>query len=305
MTAPTLSRSSAPRGFSLAPREELQNDLARCREIVERSGSSFHYAFYLLPRAQRDALCAVYAFCRSADDIADDAGVKDPEKRLEAWRREVERAHGGRPVHSIGRALSWAIDSFALPLEPFIELIDGVEGDLKAGSYETAEDLEKYCYRVASTVGLLCVRIFGAKRGRADRYAVELGKAFQLTNILRDLGEDAARGRIYLPLEDLREAGCSPEALSARKESHEVDRLIAMEVARARHLYSQAKAALPEDPILARDLAPAEAMHRIYADLLERVAMAGSKVLVERIAVPAPRRAWLAASAWRRGAHRA
>ncbi len=299
MTAPGLARLAHE--YSLAPHEALHDDLAHCRSIVRSSGSSFHYAFYLLPRPERDALCAVYAFCRAADDIADAAGVTAPGERLDAWRREVDRAYGGRPVHTIGRALCWAIDSFALPREPFDDLIDGVQGDLTTSRYQTAADLERYCYRVASTVGLLCVRIFGAAKGVADRYAVDLGKAFQLTNILRDLGEDAARGRIYLPMEDLERVGCREEVLLAREQTPAVRRLIDLEVARARWWYAQAEVALSEDAVLARRLAPAGAMHRIYESLLDRVAAAGTRVLAERIRVPAPSRAWLAARAWRRG----
>lgn len=300
MSAPSLA--PAAHGFSIAARQTLEGDLARCRAVVRSSGSSFHYAFHLLPRDKRDALCAVYAFCRAADDIADAAGVKNPADRLEAWRREVERAYGGRPVHAIGRALSWAIDSFALPREPFFDLIDGVAADLTTSRYKTAAELEQYCYRVASTVGLLCVRIFGAGRGVADDYAVELGKAFQITNIVRDVGEDAARGRIYLPLEDLERVGCAPEALLEARATPAVGRLVSLEVARARWLYARARAALPDDPLLRRELAPAEAMHRIYESLLDRIEAAGADVVEKRARVPSATRAWLAARAWVGGA---
>ncbi len=300
MTAPSLA--PAAHDFSLAPRQSLHDDLARCRAIVQSSGSSFHYAFYLLPRAKRDALCAVYAFCRAADDIADAAGVSAPADRLDAWRREVECAHAGRPVHSIGRALCWAIDSFALPREPFLELIDGVATDLTTDRYQGAKELEAYCYKVASTVGLLCVRIFGAGRGVADEYARSLGKAFQLTNILRDIGEDAERGRIYLPLEDLELVGCREATLLERRPLPEVGRLVALESARARWHYARARAALPDDAALARDLAPAEAMHQIYASLLARVEAAGAHVVESRVRVPAASRALLAARAWVGGA---
>ncbi len=296
MTAPSLAGES--HGFSLAAHQSLEDDLAHCRQIVQGSGSSFYYAFNLLPRAERDALCAVYAFCRAADDIADAAGVSAPADRLDAWRREVERAYRGRPVHTIGRALSWAIDSFALPQEPFADLIDGVASDLTRDRYETTQELEEYCYRVASTVGLLCVRIFGATRNAADEYAVSLGKALQITNILRDIGEDAERGRIYLPLEDLAVAGCTPEMLLERRATPEVGRLVALEVARARGHYARARATLPSDPALRRNLAPAEAMHRIYASLLDRVETLGPRVMEERASVPSPHRAWLAARSW-------
>ncbi|MEO2169509.1 MAG: squalene/phytoene synthase family protein [bacterium] len=137
--------SSAEAGFSRRGTLALESDLGVCREVLQQSQSSFRFAFFLLPRAERDALSAVYAFCRAADDIADDAGAKSPQDRLDAWRREIDRAFAGRPAHAIGRALAWAVDSFALPRQPFDDLIDGVVTDLSVSRYETAEALEQYC----------------------------------------------------------------------------------------------------------------------------------------------------------------
>lgn len=278
--------------------EQLEADLAVCRDVLRRSQSSFRFAFLLLPRAERDALSAVYAFCRAADDIADEAGATGSRDRLDAWRREVDRAFEGQPAHAIGRALSWAVASFALPRQPFDDLIDGVVTDLTVDRYETFEDLELYCYRVASTVGLLCVRIFGAPMGKADPYAIALGKAFQITNILRDIGEDAERGRIYLPLADLREQGCTEESILQRRRTPELDALIRMEVARAREFYQLAESLAPRDPVVRRALKPAEAMRSVYEALLDRVAAAESGVLEREVRISKPGRAWRAARTW-------
>jgi len=278
--------------------DQLEADLAVCRDVLRRSQSSFRFAFLLLPRAERDALSAVYAFCRAADDIADEAGATSSRERLDAWRREVDRAFNGQPAHAIGRALGWAVASFALPREPFDDLIDGVVTDLTVDRYETSEDLERYCYQVASTVGLLCVRIFGVPLGQADPYAIALGKAFQITNILRDIGEDAQRGRIYLPLEDLREHGCTEESILSRQRTPELDAVIQMEVARAREFYALAASLSSEDPKIRRALKPAEAMRAVYVALLDRVAAAGSGVLDREVRVSKPGRAWRAARTW-------
>jgi phytoene synthase len=284
--------------FSTAAARALEADLEHCRWLTRRSRSSFYYAFYLLERDRRDALCAVYAFCRAADDIADVADAVTHAERLSAWRDELDRVFRGVPRHPIGRALAWAADSFALERQPFDDLIDGVTQDLSVVRYRTAAELERYCYQVASTVGLICIRIFGVRGRVADRYATDLGIAFQLTNILRDIAEDARRGRIYLPLEDLDLVGCSEETVLARRPTPELARLIALECARAEWLYARAAAAIPASVAAHAALAPAEAMHRIYRALLERVRAAGVGVLSVRPRVAAAERAWLAASAW-------
>lgn len=281
-----------------AGREQLDADLEVCREVLRQSQSSFRFAFFLLPRDERDALSAVYAFCRAADDIADEAGATSPGERLDAWRREIDRAFEGRPAHAIGRALGWAIDTFALPRAPFDDLIDGVVTDLTVDRYQAPAELEEYCYRVASTVGLLCVRIFGLPAGVADDYAIELGKAFQITNILRDIGEDAGRGRIYLPLEDLALVGCTEESILEGRQTPELGRLVELEVARARWLYARAEALRPADDEMLRRLKPAEAMRAVYVALLERVALAGGAVIHQPVRVSKVGRAWRAAWTW-------
>ena len=196
-------------GSSRAAREgrlsaEVLDAYAQCARVTRQSGSSFASAFWMLPRAKRRAVHAIYAFCRLADDIADDPAVGGDRTRLLArWRAELESAYRGKSAHPVGIALADAIQRFQLPEREFADLLRGVESDLRDEVMETWEDLERYCYRVASTVGLLVVRVLGYRNPRSLEYARSLGIAVQLTNVLRDVGEDAAAGRIYLAREDL------------------------------------------------------------------------------------------------------
>ena len=242
---------------------------AHCRGITRRSRSNFAYAFFLLDAERRAVLEAVYAFCRFVDDVADEAGRQDPAGLLGRWRTELDAVYDGRPTHPIGVALADAVHRFPLARRHFHELIDGVEQDLHAARYETFADLEQYCYRVASAVGLLCIEIFGYRQASARTYARELGIACQLTNILRDVTEDAQRGRIYLPLADLRSYDVTEAELLAGRWSPRVAALMAFECGRARSFYLRAQGALaPED---GASLAVAEAMRAIYSRLLDRI----------------------------------
>ena len=189
------------------PSATLLLDYDRCAEVTRRASSNFYYAFMLLPAERRRALYAVYAFCRFVDDIADDESVAEPAELLRRWRDELERAYGGNPARAVSRALADASRRFNIPRRHFEEVIAGVEMDLARKRYETFQELRLYCYRVASAVGLICIEIFGYTNPAACQYAERLGIAFQLTNIIRDVSEDAARGRIYLPLEDLARFG--------------------------------------------------------------------------------------------------
>ena len=223
----------------------LREDYARCASITRRSSSNFYYAFMLLPAERRQALYSVYAFCRFVDDIADDAvgdeaGGK-PAKLLARWREELERVFNGSPTHAISRALAYNVRRFAIPRRYFEEIIDGVEMDLGRTRYATFEELRLYCYRVASAVGLVCIEIFGYRNPRTREYAENLGIAFQLTNIIRDLSEDAARGRIYLPLEDLARFDVSEDEILRGADTLELRRLLEHEVERARSFYAQAE----------------------------------------------------------------
>ena len=166
--------------------------------------TSFYYSFLVLPAAKREAIIAVWDFCRAVDDAVDEPGAADPRASLEGWRAEIGRCFGGIPQTAQGRNLQPFIDRFSLPRRPFEDLVDGVEMDLRNARYETFEALYEYCWRVASTVGLICVEIFGYTRPESRDYAVNLGIALQLTNIIRDVRVDLERGRVYLPAEDLR-----------------------------------------------------------------------------------------------------
>ncbi len=281
------------------PEPPVRAAYAYCAAVTHRSGSSFGMAFRLLSPERRAALYAVYAFCRFVDDVADDATARDPGALLAQWRAELDGVYAGAPVHPIGVALADAVRRFRLDRRHFADLIEGVESDLVRRRYETVEELAEYCYRVASTVGLLCVEIFGYARPSARDYARDLGMAFQLTNILRDVREDAERGRIYLPLEDLRRFDVSEEELLAGRWSPRVGALLAFECGRARAHYLRAQGALaPEDRAA---LAPAEAMRRIYARLLDHIEQRQFDVFGPRITLAAHEKVALALRAWGRG----
>jgi 15-cis-phytoene synthase len=274
----------------------LAQDYARCAEITRRSSSNFYYAFMLLGAERRRALYAVYAFCRFVDDIADDTGVKDASAMLALWRKELQNVYAGSPTRPISRALAEAVRRFPIPRRHFEEVIDGVEMDLSRTRYATFGELELYCHRVASAVGLICIEIFGYAKGSAHIYAERLGLAFQLTNIIRDVSEDAARGRIYLPLEDLRRFEVTEDEILRRVYSPRFLALMEFEADRARSFYREAAGALaPEDRA---SLLAAEGMRLIYAALLDRIACANFRVLDQRISLSAPRKLYLVGRAW-------
>jgi len=253
-----------------------------CEALTRRAASNFYWGFRLLPPERRRALSAVYAFCRSADDIADEPGMAaDPRRLLDAWRDELERVHAGRPRRPIGVALADAVHRFGIPREHFDAIVAGVEMDLSRDRYERWEgDLERYCYAVASAVGLIAIEIFGYRNPSARDYAVQLGLAFQLTNILRDVGEDAARGRVYLPREDLERFGCT--ATSAGFEGP-IELVIAFEAERG---LGRLRAGLELVPLIDRRCGSCVlAMAGKYRRLLERFAAEPSLVLRGRLSL--------------------
>lgn len=283
---------------SVRSERQLREAYDYCREVTRRSSSNFYYAFRLLSPRRRSALYAVYAFCRFVDDIADDAGRREAGRLLTCWRGELERVFTGTPTHPIGRALADTVRQFPLERRHFADLIRGVEMDLTQRRYESFERLYEYCYRVAATVGLLCVDIFGHSNPSARDYAVDLGIAFQLTNILRDVHEDARRGRVYLPLDDLDRFDCTPDELLVGRYSPRVAALMAFECGRARAYYLRARGALaPEDRA---SLAAAEAMRLIYQRLLDRIEARQFDVFGKRVTLPRYRKVTLALCAWGR-----
>ena len=268
--------------------------------------TNFYYSFLVLPAEKREAIGIVWDFCRAVDDAVDEAGVADAGREVERWRTEVAAVFGeGTPATPQGRALMPLVSRFNLPRSAFNALVEGVAMDVGSRRYETFEDLYEYCIRVASAVGLMCLEIFGYEDPRARDYAVELGVALQLTNILRDVPEDLARGRVYIPQEDLRRFGCTEADLAAEAaqrgngvRSNAVRALLRHQGERARAYYARAAAALPRND--ARRLAAAEIMGAIYRGILTRIERADYDVFTKVIRIPRPRRALIAALTWLR-----
>ncbi len=284
-----------------APTRAALAAYAHCRAITLRSGSSFAAAFWMFPREQRHAVHAIYAFCRFADDLADDPNVRGNRAwLLERWRAELGAAYAGESGHPIGIALADAVRRFDLPREIFEELLRGVESDLERAPLETFEDVTRYCFRVASTVGILLVRLLGHESPRALAYAEAMGIAVQLTNILRDVGEDAASGRIYLAREDMRRFGVSESSLRADPTPDELRVLLACYAERARIYYERAAGLRPLEG-RAR-LRPADAMGRIYRTLLDELQRRRFPHAAPALRLSNARRFAIAASVWFEGA---
>lgn len=242
------------------------------RSITRKSASNLALAFVLLPKEKRDGMTALYAFCREVDDVADDESVpaKDRRVQLAAWREDIAQACcGARPRFPVNQELQPVIAAHKLPFELFDELIRGVEMDLDIKRYETHEQLEQYCYRVASVVGLLSIEIFGYTNPACREYANHLGKALQLTNILRDVRTDAERGRIYLPLSELARFKVTPEEILSFQYSERFRELAASIAQRARHFYQLARQTLPPED--RRSMAAAELMGSVYWRLLRKL----------------------------------
>ncbi len=242
------------------------------RSITNKSRSNLALAFVLLPKPKREGMTALYAFCREVDDVADEESVPVETRRaqLAAWRADIARAcQGARPEFGVNQELQPIIARDHLPFDLFNELIRGVEMDLDIKRYETFEDLEGYCYRVASAVGLLSIEIFGYKNPACRDYADALGKALQLTNILRDVRTDAERGRIYLPLAELRRFGVTEAEILRFEYSRRFHDLAAHVAARARHFYQLARETLPPED--RRSMASAELMGSVYWGLLRKL----------------------------------
>ncbi len=268
-----------------------------CAEITRRSGSSFASAFWMLPKPQRNALHAIYAFCRLADDIADDPAVAgDRGALLARWRAELDDAYRGKAHHPVGIALSDAIDRFRLPERVFLDLLAGVEFDLAERPIETFDDLRLYCYRVASTVGLLVVRILGFENPRSLEFAETLGIAVQLTNVLRDVGSDASSGRIYLPRQELERFDVSPQDLRNGRMTEALRLYLGFYAERARLYYERAERRLPRED--RRTLRPAIAMGRIYRELLDELHAQSFPCFGEPLRISKARRVATAAKVW-------
>jgi 15-cis-phytoene synthase len=259
--------------------------------------TSFYYSFLALPANKRNAIVAVWDFCRAVDDAVDEPGDRDPALSLEQWRAEVVRLYEGQaPETPQGRHLAPFIAAFALPRSAFEDLIDGVAMDLRCHGYATFDELRQYCLRVASAVGLICIEIFGYRDLQTRDYAIDLGIALQLTNIIRDVAPDLERGRLYIPTEDLQRFGCTEEELKRGIVSDNVRQLLAFQVERARRFYRKADDALPRRD--ERRLVSARIMGAIYCELLRAIERARYDVFRGRVRVGRARQAMIAGVTW-------
>jgi len=270
-----------------------------CRAKTAAAGSSFSYAFLFLPPERRRAITALYAFCREVDDVVDECSdAALARAKLDWWRGEVERLFRGQPQHPVTRALAPLAATYGIRAEPLHEIVSGVALDLERVRYVDFAALERYCHQVAGVVGVLAAHIFGYRDPRTLEYAHTLGIAFQLTNILRDVGEDARRDRIYLPLEDLARHGVAPDEILEARHSDRFAALMRFEKARAEAHYERALAALPREDRRAQ--LPGLIMAAIYRTLLDEIERGGFRVLDRRTALTPLRKWWIATRTWLR-----
>jgi len=273
---------------------------AYCQNKAAQSGSSFYYSFLFLPEERRRAIMALYAFCREVDDVVDDCS--DPataRATLAWWRQELAAAFHGTPQHPVARALAEIAPRFNLAEAQLAEIIAGMQMDLEYNRYPSFEVLRQYCHRVAGVVGLLSAEIFGFQDPRTREYATDLGLAFQLTNIIRDVGEDARRDRIYLPLDEIERHGVSVADISASRETDNFRRLIEFQIERALGYYRDAFAKLPA--IDRRAQRAGIIMAAIYRALLDEIQRDGCRVLTRRTALTPIRKLWIAWRTWIKG----
>ena len=271
-----------------------------CQQKAAQSGSSFYYSFLFLPPERRRAITALYAFCREVDDVVDEC--HDPQvaaTKLVWWRQEVARLYAGAPEHPVTRALQPTLAEFNLPQEQLLEIIDGMEMDLRQSRYLDFKALSLYCYRVASVVGLLAAEIFGYEDRRTQKYAHDLGMAFQLTNIIRDVGEDARMGRIYLPIDELQRFGVPAADILNARYSDNFRRLMEFQIERAEQYYRQAMDELP--PADRKAQRPGLVMAAIYRTLLDEIKRDGCQVLTQRTSLTPLRKLWIAWRTWMKG----
>jgi phytoene synthase len=262
---------------------ELSASYRSAEAVARKQARNFYYSFRVLPPVKRRAFCAVYAFMRSCDDISDGTGTTEEKRsQLDTWRSLLDEAYaGGDCQNPIMPAFRESVRRFSIPSEYFHWIIDGAEMDLDLPRYETFEDLYRYCFHVASAVGFVCLQIFGFREKTAKEYAEKCGIAFQLTNILRDVKEDSAMGRVYLPEEDLRRFGYSPEDLRNGIINEPFMELMRFEASRAKQYYTQARSLLP---LVDRDSRPALwAMMEIYERLLDRIVRIRFDVFRDRV----------------------
>jgi phytoene synthase len=271
-----------------------------CQRKAAASGSSFYYAFLFLPPERRRAITALYAFCREVDDAVDEAS--EPQiaaAKLAWWRAEVAALYAGNPQHPVTRALAPFTQKFSITAERLGEIIDGMEMDLRQTRYLDWPGLERYCYLVAGVVGVLAAGIFGYRNPRTLEYARELGTAFQLTNVIRDVGEDARKNRIYLPMEDLKRFNVPASDVLQARETPDFRALMEFEAQRARSCYARAMAALPPEDRRAQR--SGLIMAAIYRSLLAEIERDGFRVLTQKTSLTPLRKLFIAWKTWLAG----
>ena len=268
-----------------------------CQQKAAASGSSFYYSFLFLPAERRRAITALYAFCREVDDAVDEAS--EPQRaavKLAWWRAEVANLFAGSPQHPVTKALQPFVEKYGISQDKLGEIITGMEMDLTQTRYLDWPGLERYCYHVAGVVGILAAGIFGYRDARTLEYAQSLGIAFQLTNIIRDVGEDARKNRIYLPMADLKEHGVPAADILQARESDAFRGLMRFEAERAKQHYAQAMQSLPAEDRKAQR--PGLIMAAIYRTLLDEIERDGFRVLAQRTSLTPIRKFFIATKTW-------
>ncbi len=268
-----------------------------CQHKAAQSGSSFYYAFRFLPPERRRAITALYAFCREVDDAVDepsDASVA--RAKLDWWRNEVAQLFAGKPQHPVTRALAPAVASYGITRRGLEEIMDGMQMDLEQNRYLDFAALALYCHRVAGVVGVLAAGIFGYRNPQTLAYAEKLGLAFQLTNIIRDVGEDVRNGRIYIPMDELQRFGVTAADILNARHGPAFERLMQFQAERARRCHDEALAALPPEDRRAQR--PGLVMAAIYRTLLDEIGRDGYRVLQQRTALTPVRKLWIAWRTW-------
>ncbi|NBR29503.1 MAG: squalene synthase HpnD [Betaproteobacteria bacterium] len=271
-----------------------------CQQKASQSGSSFYYSFLFLPPPRRRAITAFYAFCREVDDVVDECtDLNVARTKLAWWRSEVAAIYAGNAKHPVALALAALLPEFNIAQERLQEIIDGMEMDLTQHRYRDFEALQKYCHLVAGVVGLVSAEIFGYSNPRTLEYAENLGMAFQLTNIIRDVGEDARRDRIYIPIDELARFNVTAADILHARHSEAFEKLMVFQINRALDYYARAMTLLPAEDRRAQR--PGLVMAAIYRTLLEEIRRDGCHVLTQRTALTPVRKLWIAWRTWMRG----
>ena len=277
--------------------DEVELAYRHCSQVAKEQARNFYFAFITLPARKKRAIYAAYAFCRLCDDIADDdLPVEVKIEKLAETRKGLEECYAGRPQDPVFVALGDASQAFNIPQEYFEDIVRGVEMDLTWNRYRDFEELRSYCYNVASAVGLICIKVFGYDDPRAREYAIDLGLAMQLTNILRDIKEDANRGRIYIPMDEMERFGYSEEELINGVTSGPFKELMAFQVQRARRFFQSGRRLIPLLPMRSR--ACPIILAGIYSRLLDRIEAQGFQVFNGRISLSAREKVFLATKSW-------